>query len=48
MTAQAEAAYRIMVANWQPTRPASRSAAKTATATRRRAVGVAASNGTRL
>jgi hypothetical protein len=32
MTAQAETAYRTMVANWQPARPASRSAATKASA----------------
>ena len=43
LAAQGEAAYRTMVAAWQPTRPAS----KTPTP-KRPAVGADASNGTRL
>jgi hypothetical protein len=42
LTAQAEVAYRTMVANWQPTRPAVKPGRK------KLAVGADASNGTRL
>jgi transposase len=47
LTTQAEVAYRVMVAAWQPTRPAARTAARSANATRS-GVDVAATNGARL
>lgn len=43
LAAQGEAAYRTMVATWQPARPASKTSTR-----QKRAVGAAASNGTRL
>jgi transposase len=47
LTTQAEVAYRVMVAAWQPTRPTPRAAAKRPGAARS-GVDVAATNGARL